>query len=279
MKKICLIALLIIFLNNTYAHEDFTLDIADSENEYSYIIGLEKSLRNLLENAEKKNEIIMQFILQKLHNDDENILENLPFLLCDISNDGIMKIYKWNATQSGDNIYHSIVVYNNNLENVIIPMNKLVSELTALPLNPFIPDNKWEYLDYEFVDRIKDEQKNIYILRGNIAAGEGFHFYGYIGLEVNNNEIKLSELFNGKKQIGFKMDCLIGREFNNEYLVVDVITIRTELYLRRPFRIIVLLARMNETNDGLEYKTVTYLYNNGEIVGDYNILNNDNIWE
>jgi hypothetical protein len=185
------------------------------------------SMPNLSEDAGKKNEIIMQFVLQKLQN-GENVLEKLPFLLCITSGDKNMKLYKWDATQSGDDIYSSIIVYDAGVEKIIVPVENLVSELPILPLTSFVPDDKWHYLDYDIVDVIKNAEKSIYILKGRIMAGAGFYFIGFIGLEILDGEIKIADLFNGRKQIGFKLDRLIGRKFDSSPLVIDVTAKITE---------------------------------------------------
>jgi hypothetical protein len=118
-------------------------------------------------------------------------------------------------------------------------------------------------------------------------AGSGFYFIGFIGLEILDGEIKIVDLFNGRKQIGFKLDRLIGRKFDSRPLIIDVTAKMTEssfydYNLRmhtRPFRIEVLRAKMNENERGLEFELLLYVYNGNEITGNYGILNEDNILE
>jgi hypothetical protein len=287
MKNILSIILMVVLASFVYTEEiEGVPDILSGEDEYAYINRLKWSMPNLLEDAGKKNEIITQFILQKLQN-GENILEKLPFLSCVISNDDKMKLYKWDATQSGDDIYSSIIVYDTGDEKIIVPVKDLVDGLPILPLTSHIPENKWHYLDYDIGDVIKNEEESIYILKGRIMAGEGFYFIGFIGVEILNEEVKIVDLFSGRKQIGFKLDRLTGRKFDSRPLVIDVTAKMTEdsfydYNLRthtRPFRIEVLRVKMNEDERGLEFELLLYVYNGNKIIGNYNILNEDNILE
>jgi hypothetical protein len=152
MKKILHIILMVVLGSSIYAEETGGVPgILAGEDEYAYINRLKWSMPNLLEDAGKKNEMIMQFVLQKLK-DGENVLEKLPFLLCITSRDKNMKLYKWDATQSEDDIYSSIIVYDDGVEKIIVPVEDLVAELPILPLTSFIPENKWHYLDYDIVN-------------------------------------------------------------------------------------------------------------------------------
>ncbi|GHU03146.1 hypothetical protein FACS1894147_06570 [Spirochaetia bacterium] len=276
--KFCILVALFSLINSVYAEENDAVFVKlQNEDEYMYIKRLQWSLPRLLENADRKNEIIMEFILQELKNNENEIMEKLPFLECSVSDDSQMKIYKWNGTQSGDDIYYTVVKYN----DIVISLSGLVSDLPAFSPKTFsfIPDHSWKYLAYEFIDIISNGEKRIYILNGKINAGDGFKFAGFIGVEVVNDRIELVDIFKGKKQMGFNIDILIGRKIDDKYLASAVTIIKSnKVSYIEPFRIEILLARCKDDNE-FEYKTLFFIYNRGIIEGNYNELNTDNMWE
>ncbi|GHV89123.1 hypothetical protein AGMMS50267_14830 [Spirochaetia bacterium] len=143
--KFCILAVLFSLINSGYAEENDAVFVKlPNEDEYMYIKRLQWSLPRLLENADRKNEIIMEFILRELKNNENEIMEKLPFLECSVSDDSQMKIYKWNGTQSGDDIYYTVVKYN----DIVISLSDLVSDLPAFSPKTFsfIPDHSWKYL-------------------------------------------------------------------------------------------------------------------------------------
>ncbi|GHU75052.1 hypothetical protein FACS189461_0540 [Spirochaetia bacterium] len=276
--KFFILAVLFSLINSVYAEENDAVFVKlPNEDEYMYIKRLQWSLPGLLENADRKNEIIMEFILQELKNNENEIMEKLPFLECSVSDDSQMKIYKWNGTQSGDDIYYTAVKYN----DIVISLSDLVSDLPVFSPKTFsfIPDHSWKYLSYEFSDIITNGENKIYILNGKINAGDGFKFVGFIGVGAVNDRIELVDIFNGKKQMGFNIDILIGRKIDDKYLASAVtITKSSKVSYIEPFRIEILLARCKDDNE-FEYKTLFFIYNRGIIEGNYNELNIDNMWE
>jgi hypothetical protein len=181
--------------------------------------------------------------------------EKLPFISCTVSDDGVLRTYSWDTKEGGiSSVYTSIVQY-------IMPSGKP----NALFLNDIIKNfedkiHPMTLVEYYDIDILKE---NIYCLRGSTRIGIFDHLSGFITLKLQDDMLVPYPAFNNDISLFFYGYPSGG---NPKERITDYFA----TFNKGIFKIS--LDYGTRENDSLIKKTLDFVFNGIEFLGDYEIF-------
>jgi hypothetical protein len=221
------------------------------------------------------NSLIMNLLLTYLNSTkslERDINQALPFLECNISEDGLLRVYSWAIGGGGTFIpYNSILQY-----------KTPEFEVTAVNIDDLLNSNNGRELNYGYIKKLKED---CYLLGGSTRAMSFSYAHTFIAFKLEYEKGRAEKgRYNIKKFVPlpvfnnsrtFSATEMHARQFSQKMVIRGVELNDEELKIIITYDEVIDDTKIidpDNRNNNLEFYTLEFKYNGTEFTGDYEKL-------
>jgi hypothetical protein len=211
----------------------------------------------------EKNRIIAEALLAFFKTEKSlsvNIEAELSFLSYAVSNDGLIRIYTWDKKEGGRSFSNNAVIQyiTTSGKPDVILMEDFVYEHAKSTIQPDLLAKELYYTNIYLLDN------NTYLLEGYVGVDLSTVFHGYFAIRLQDDVVLPYAAFHNKATLLYHERFSESEKYGIE---------KTETFFEKKPYTIEIVFREQQKNNETVLKSVQFVFNDGQFMGDYELFN------